>query len=222
MDWKTLVALVVAAPLTLACSGDDKDDGEGGGNMLTGSITPDEASFSGDIGIAKAFAFDQGGKFLAYMSSDSAATCEGVYDYLGGQDKAYDPVDLFNDGFCNMFVFLGSGYDGGHSATDDNIAAAGSAISCPMGEGEWVYESRDGDDKDYYWDPPAQWWVGHPTSYEWDFSGSGTEGYTLDIEMTDYDGGFPYIEWDNTPASGNVSGTVEAEYCQPLGTLGFW
>lgn len=206
------------------CAGGGEDDtgGSAGGDMLTGTITPDGASHSGEVAIAKAFAFDQGGKFIVYMSSDPAATCDKVYDYLGGSDKAYDPVDIFNDGYCNMFVLMGSGYDGGVEAQDDVVVGAGTAIECPMGDGQWVYETRDGDDKDYFWDPESQWWVGHPETYSYSFSGSGESGYTLDIDMSYYDGGYPYLEWENTPATGEVSGTVNAEYCQPLATLGFF
>lgn len=225
------VAIGLAAVVVLgACKGEDADSGSADGPVayIKGSLGPDGEDITGEFAVYKAVAFDQGGRFLAYLSSDPEASCDNIVDYLYTDGDPYAPDDVINGGHCNMFLAI-DGYEDGLNHTWDrsmeggtgfDAIGAGTSIACAMGSGEFVYEQRDNDDEDYFWS--GRWWQGSPKDYTFAFSGSGEGGYTLDLTMSEFDGEWPYEGFDSHPASGNVSGTIEAEYCQGLATTGLF
>ena len=216
-----LIGLTLAA----ACGG-GAGDTAGDAPMITGTIQPEGEDVSGEFEGYRAFAYDQGGAFIAYISSNPRATCDKVTDYLTVGAEPYDPVDVLVAGKCDFFIYLSSGYDGGlsHSADKDDeeldTVGPGVSLGCAMGEGEWVYERRDGDDKDYYWS--GRWWQGAPVTYSFDFSGGDGSEVVMDIAMQEYTGAFIYEEFANDPASGDVEGHVTAEWCTGLAGTGLF
>ena len=196
--------------------------------MLTGTITPDTPAPSGETVSGEffgyqAFSFLVGEKFVSYISSNPNATCANVVSYLNITGDPYDPVNVLQPGGCNMYIevegFTGSGY----SASNDITQSASSAIACAMGEGTFEMATFDSDDTDYFWvapdGGPGAWWQGVPQMFSWDFSES-EDGHTLDISMSSYTGSFIYEEFASNPASGSVSGMVQAELCEGLASTG--
>ena len=198
--------------------GCNKNTGDSGGDiMLSGTIVPEGEDLSGEVAIVKAFAFGQGDSFLTYMSSNPNATCAKVTEYLVS-DEPYDPVDILSAGKCNMFVMLSSGYESGFSASDDPLVAAGTAIDCAMGDGAFELTTMDEDDTDYYW--TGRWFQSHPTAYTYEISGGDGSDFEFGIEMSEYQGGFIYEVFETVNATGDVSGTVQAQWCASLGSTG--
>ena len=142
--------------------------------------------------------------------------CDDITEHLQSHSGAYDPSDVLVGGACDIYYKISSEFDGDFDAANDPFAAAGMAINCFMGDAEWVLETRDSDDTDYYWQ--GDHWQGHPTAYDLSIVGGGESNYELEIEMTEYDGNFIYDDFDNDPSSGVVSGTIELEWCPGLGT----
>ena len=223
-----LLPLLVLS-LTTACSGKDDSGDETVDSLepkITGTVTA-EGEASAQVAFYKAFAFDQGGKLLAYLSSSPNATCENVADYLRVSEGPYDPKDMFEGGHCNMFIIIDGDFDGSFShtrpadSTEPNLVAAGTSMECAMGEGQFeLTRLTESDRDDYYWS--GRWWQGRPNAYTYDFSGGAGSSYQLTLEMSAYDGGFIHEELDDTPAVGAVSGTIEAEWCDALGSTGLF
>jgi len=207
----------------LLCSGcakdDDDDDDDGLSVMISGTIQPDGHDVTGSVRGYRAFAFDDGGDMIAYISSNPSATCANVVEYLSGGDPV-DPVNVLSGGYCNIYLRIYDNYESGYSASDDSLSAAGSSIGCAMGEGSFEYMTLDQDDTDYYW--TGQWWQGVPEVFDWTFTGDRDQGYAFDISMTEYSGSFPYEEFDRYLATGAVSGVVTAEVCEGLASTGLF
>jgi hypothetical protein len=224
-----LTALAIIA----ACSGEEALK-EGPEAMLTGSVTPEGMDVSGDFAGYSAFAFDDQGVFVAYISSNPDTNCANVSEYLRTDRTRMDPEEILVGGKCNMFLKI-EGFEGSFSADSDPFASAASSIECAMGEGEFRYSSIEmaaegveyndctpgsGSDCDYYW--TGKWWVGVPRDYSWSFSGSHSEGYQLDIEMSTYSGSFIHEEFARYDAFGEASGSVTAYTCENLASTGLF
>jgi len=225
---QTVLALSLAG-VAVGCTG--KTDIDSGGEdevnpFITGTVTA-SGEASADIAFYKAFAFDQGGKMVAYFSSNRFATCSNVAEYLRDTDDPYNPSEMFTGGHCNMSIVIDGDYNGSFEHTrpagtdEPNLVAAGTSMECAMGTGEFELTRLTEDDRDhYYWS--GRWWQGRPNAFVWSFEGGEETGYTMTMEMTTYDGGFIHEELDDTPAEGRVSGTIEAEWCTALGTTAIW
>ncbi|MEC7984045.1 MAG: hypothetical protein VX278_02705 [Myxococcota bacterium] len=191
--------------------------------MLEGSISPVDKDISGTFFGYKAFGFDNSGTLVVYISSNAESTCTSVAEYLSSGRDPYDPALIFTPGTCNMMVKIGE-YTSPWEEEDDRASAASSVINCAMGDGEFVYESSSSDDRDYYWS--GEWFQGLPVSYKWEISGDRdtSEEYLLNIEMSGYEGFFPYGDnpMNRYTLSGDVQGTVTAEICTELGTTGLF
>ena len=183
--------------------------------MLEGALTPEGHEVSGDFYGYRAFGFDNEGILVVYIASHKEATCESVAQFMRATADPIDPSTIFEAQSCNIMIKT-AGYEGSWEVSDDRFESASSAISCTMGDGEWVYQN--GDDKGYYWS--GNWWAGFPIEYKWNISGDRASEYVLDIEMSVYEGSFPREEFSRYPASGLVSGTVTAEVCTNLGSSG--
>jgi len=220
-----MASLLLLLPLG-ACTGEDKGEESGGsdGPMITGTISPTDEDFSGEVSIMRAFGFDAGGKVFIFSSSNPSATCDNSYEMLISSDP-FDPVDIFEPGFCNFTVAVPSAYEGEVEVIDDLLAIT-PAFQCPMGDGAFEYTDilDDGNsEKDYYWIPSEQYWTGVPNSFEITVSGSGEDGYTVDATMSNFQGEFAQTgSIDPAPASGNVGGTMDVEYCSKYGTIGIF
>ena len=214
--------------VTIGCTEDKDTAGDEVIPMLVGEIfpntpTPSGESVSGEFFGYHAFSFLVNDKFVTYISSNPAATCSNVVEYLTLGGAPYDPVDVLEPGACNMYIEVEGFENGSYSASNDVLASAASSISCAMGEGAFELSTFDADDRDYYWTAddggPAAWWQGFPNVFDWDFS-STPDGYELNISMTQYSGSFIYEEFANNPASGSVSGTVSSTSCEDLASTG--
>jgi|GEM_PF-1226266 len=223
----TLRVAVVA--LAMGCTG-DKDSGASDVASLepkiTGTVTV-EGEASAEVAFYRAFAYDQGGTMLAYLSSHPNATCSNSADFLRTNQPPYDPVDMFEPGTCNLFLKIENDYDNGYvwdqpsGADQPNFATLGSAMNCAMGEGEFdFFPLSETDDPDFNW--TGRWWEGGPSAYVYNLSGGGGENYSFTIEMSEYDGSFVHEPLNDSPAVGAVSGTIEAEWCESLGSTGLF
>jgi hypothetical protein len=223
----TVTGLFLA--LAVGCTGKDDsavDPVESIDPKITGTVTV-EGEASAEVAIYQAFAFNQGGTMLAYLASSPSATCENVSDYLRTGQDPYDPVDMFEPSTCNFFLKIDGDYDGGYSysqaadADQPNFATLASAMNCAMGTGEFDYfPLSESDDPDYNWN--GRWWEGVPSAYVYDLSGGDGEGYTFSIEMSVYDGSFVHEPLNDSPAVGAVSGTIDATWCELLGSTGLF
>ena len=222
-------AALLAAGVAVGCSSKTELDSGSTDEVtpfITGTVTA-AGEASADIAFYKAFAFDQGGKMVAYFSSNRFATCDNVAQYLRDAEDPYNPSEMFTGGHCNMSIVIDGDFDGSFEHTrpagtdEPNLVAAGTSMECAMGTGEFeLTRLTEDDNDDYYWS--GRWWQGRPNAFAWSFSGGEAEGYELTMEMTTYDGGFIHEELDDTPAEGRVSGTISAEWCTDLGTTALW
>lgn len=203
-----LIGALGLCPGVAACSGQ--------GGAITGTITTEDGS-SGEVDAVVGLGWDDGGKLILYLSSNPDTTCEAVVAFWT-REEPIDPVDIYLPGKCNLYISQASGFEGAFQAEDDIFAAAGTSIECAMGDGGWVLEERDTDDIDYYWQ--GRWWQGHPTAFQYDFSGGGGGDYDVSVDMSAYDGSFIYEDFDGDPATGSVSGEMTATWCGDIATTG--
>jgi hypothetical protein len=233
------IKMLVMAGLLAGCSGKSEDDSGAGADagpepQIVGTVTPETGGVTADFAIYKAFGFDQGGSLIMYLSSTPEASCETVTQYLNvGRGDPYDPVSVMSGGTCNMLLEVPAtvGYEGELTWTRsegdggiDEISAT-SAIECAMGTGAFeVTTLSENDDPDYYWTGDnAHWWQGTVVGYSLELSGGGGEPYEVSLDISTLKGGFVREGFaGNDPASGNVSGTIQAEWCTSLGSTGLF
>ena len=194
--------------------------------FVTGTVSV-AGEASAEVAFFKAFAYDQGGTMLAYLSSNPNATCTNVSDYLRVGQEPYDPVDMFSPSTCNLMLKVDDEYEGGYThdqpagADQPNFATGGSVLNCAMGTGAFEFVPlSETDEPDYNWS--GRWWQGGPAVYTYDLSGGGGSNYSFNIEMSAYNGSFPHEPANESPAAGAVSGTIEAEWCEALGSTGLF
>lgn len=213
---KNVLFSVLMVSVLSACKGKEEDELI---PLITGTISPDHPSYnvSGEFEIYKAFAFDDQGTFYAYLSSNPDTHCGDVVNYLMVNGDVFNPENVLSPGKCNMMIKL-SDWEGSVDVADDTTVSAQSAIGCAMGEGEFKYMTSGINDTDYYW--TGQWWQGVPHGYQWSISGDRESGYTIDVDMYQFNGGFPQEEFDKYDAMGSVQGSIEAYICEGLVSTG--
>ena len=198
--------------LLLACAGTGSGDDPVA--HITGTVTTEDSNAaSADVATYKAFGMDVDGKGLWYLSSSPDATCELVQDYLEGDEM--DPSPIWPGGTCNLTIVYGAGdytADGVSLDTADGGLSGHVAIRCAMGDGAFEWGTRDdgSTDEDYFW-TGTEWW-GAPLDYQIDISGGEADGFTVSVDMDGFDGNYPTVI-DETLASGVVTGTIDAEWC---------
>ena len=202
--------------LLLACGGKGEDSGAPT-PQVEGTITIE--GMAGEVALYRGFGFDAGGTMLAYLSSNPAADCGMIYDYLLVQDTPYDPTGTVLPGTCDIFMRL-SAYEGSAAGEDDPMAAAGLVINCALGDGAFELQTRDGQDTDYYW--TGDWWQGRPTDFAFALSGGDGSDYDLSLEMSAYAGNFIYEDMTDRPGTGAVTGAMTIEWCTDLGSTGLF
>jgi hypothetical protein len=207
--------LSLCASLLLVACGDKGDEGDEATPQITGEIQVNGQDEIGDVAIYKAFATSAGTGFLLYLSNNPDATCATVVDYLR-TDEPWDPTGFLTAGSCDIVASISTWDEvSGAQASDDPLGAAGFSINCYFGDETWEYETRDSDDRDYYYQ--GREWLGSPAAYRYDFAPDGDD-YFIDLSMSEYNGQFPYETLESFPASGAVSGTITAERCDTLAT----
>jgi hypothetical protein len=215
-DRKMLKYSMVMVFSFLSCAGEKVEEPV---PLLNGTIEPDHPEFtlSADFSGYKAFAFDINDTFWMYISSNPNSNCDAVSSYLNVGGDPFDPVDVLTPGTCNMMIKV-SDWQGSFTAENDPIAVAATAIECAMGEGVFELQTPSWGNRDYYW--TGTWWQGNPSEYRFDISGDRDDGYSLDIEMSVYNGGFIREEMDKYEAFGTVTGAMNAYVCEGLASTG--
>ncbi len=210
--------LLVLAPLaTLACNDKSADSGPGGTltPQVSGTITVTGEDAEGRVELFHGFGFDQGGVVLLYLSSNPEADCALVTDLLGSHDGPFDMTGYVVGGTCDFFVRK-DGYTGEMTFVDDAFGRAGWAINCFTGQGAFEFENRtNGGDDGFYW--TGRKWLGYPTVYSYTIRGGDGSDYTIDLDLVEYNGGFPEEGLEAYPATGAVQGSVSVEWCSTLG-----
>ncbi len=168
----------------------------------------------GEVDIKKAFGLAQDKKFIAYFSNNEDATCADIVYYLTPTDKAEDPSALLVPGHCDMFMSLE--WIDGYDHKDELLYVAGFSISCPLGDGKFIYEKRDKGDYDYYWS--GRWWQGHPQDYQISIV-EESDAYTFTGVMTTFSGNLIYEDLNTYTGVGKVQGILEVERCDDFAAL---
>lgn len=197
----------------VACKGEETP-ADGATFSPAGTITIDNGA-SADVAGAQAFAYAINGTGFLYISSNPAATCEGVVEYLTSSEP-YDPADVLRAGHCNLsfaFSYEGDDWDGATFDQED-LAMGIWSVNCAMDTGTWSLEDHDGY-VDYFYD--GSWWQGAPTEHATSLSGTGSS-LGLDVTMEAYDGDLIYEALEAVPGTGHVSGSVDTSWCALLAT----
>lgn len=213
-----LSGTLLLTPLLPACGGADGKPGE----THWGDVVADRAGETASVDGLAAFGYNLGDTAVIFVVPNAAATCADAFHMLDG-DPEYDPTVANPAGTCNMFVNV-SDYLGGQSAlgvdTPFTYSASAStpstnsiiALNCAMDTGEWVQEQRN--TFGYFYSGP--YWQGSPEEYMVTVSGGDEAGYSLDVEMSSYDGNFIYESMEDAPASGSAAGSIDAAWCPDL------
>jgi hypothetical protein len=223
--WLNLGALVLLA----ACNSyPPKDESEDPG--ITGKISLDERSGSSRFEVFKAFAYDTEasedaeGKFIAFLSSNSAATCEDASAYMSG-DEEVEKDRFMRGGRCVMTIIIEDpNRDDGDLASETGDLASDSGgevdvvantlIECEIGNGAFKVREAPEDDE-YWW--TGKWWTGAPVDFAWKINGGDGKKTFMEMSMSAYTGGLPNNgQPDGIPASGTVTGKTFAEWCPGL------
>ena len=93
---------------------------------------------------------------------------------------------------------------------------AGYALSCPLGDGAFVYEKRDKGDYDFYW--TGRWWQGHPQDYQLSIVDESGH-YTFSGQLTTFKGNLIYEDLNTYTGVGKIQGTLEIERCDDIAPL---
>lgn len=168
----------------------------------------------GVVDIQKAFGLAVDKKFIAYFSNNPEVTCEDVVSYLTPSDTAEDPSDFLTPGHCDMFMSLE--WLDGFEHQDELLFVAGYALSCPLGDGAFVYEKRDKGDYDFYW--TGRWWQGHPQDYQLSIVEESGH-YTFSGQLTTFKGNLIYEDLNTYTGVGKIQGTLEIERCDDIAPL---
>lgn len=173
-----------------------------------------ESGETAEVTALSAFATTVGSKAAVVVSPNPDSTCDDAVAYFSGEgDSDFNSETVSAAGYCNLYIRIDA-YEEGAVMEDSTDATV--SLNCAAGEGEWVYEERNDGYKGWYFSGP--FWVGSPTGVTLSLSGEEGGDLTLDIEMSEYSGRFPYDE-DNPeadPATGEVKGAVVAEWCEDL------
>lgn len=201
--------LLLAPVLCAACGGDDLAEG----SRITGTLDFTGEGVSGVVDTARVFSFAAGGTLISWMAANEDATCALAAAHLGAGDDDPDPTDLYVPDACNLFLF--GAYDGTSASVDQDSATVSIALNCTMGEGSFAWEETN---KGWAWVWSGRWWQGAPEAWTLDLEGGtgGDDPLVATLEMTDFWGSFTYEDMTEDPATGSVSGTVQAEWCPDL------
>lgn len=205
-------AVLALLPFLVACKGGGGDDSQAPADIEGEVLTPDdEASVAGRV----AYGFHIDGKGLWYISSVADASCDEVIAFMehSDADEALDPQGVLQGGVCNLTLIADyEGTDAAYTEADGTTVALWS-LYCPMGEGSFELESRRGH-TDYFWS--GNLWTGSPVTHSTTISGDGeTNGYTLDLSLTDYSGSYSDVI-ATIAATGAVAGSIPARFCPEL------
>lgn len=184
-------------------------------SMVEGSFTVTSVSgedLVGEVASRSAFGFNSGGRVIVYLASAEGVSCEDAATLLEGGDDTFDPSSLFEAGMCNLFVV--GDHDGGEATYDDSGYDLTWVLNCTLGDGSFVYEERDANDWDYYW--TGDYYQANPESWSATLSGGDGDPVGLEVELQDFMGYFIYDSGEDFPATGTVSGAVEATWCEDL------
>jgi hypothetical protein len=179
---------------------------------IAGTITV-ESGESAEVAGLTAFGTFVGDQAGIVVSPNPDTECEDAVSYFAGGDSDFNGETVGAAGYCNIYVRIDD-FEAGKTMVDDTSATI--SFNCAAGEGEWVYETRGGGGKAWFYSGP--FWVGSPTSFSLTVSGEEEGDLTVEMEMSEYSGRFPYDE-DNPeadPATGEVKGGVVAEWCDGL------
>ena len=204
--------------LLLACTGEGPDGDAT--PQLTGSMSTDDAS--AEVTVYKAFGRDYDGDGLWFLVSSPDASCDSVSDYLAEGADVHDPAGIWEGGDCILTLVVNpqdgtSAYTPGTDFTFSDLLMGHWSVRCAMGEGAFEWGTRDEDSpyEDWFWTGVE--YTASPDSWETTLSGEGEDGgYTIEVDMgSSFDGNYPTVI-DSIPGTGDISGTVEAEYCADL------
>lgn len=190
------------------------DEAGKAGSTHWGDLVADRAGEAASVDGLSAFGFNLSGSAVLLVVPNDAATCEDAFHTLDA-DPEYDPSVTTPAGACSTFVDL-TGYDpAGMTATSTPDAPSTTsiiALSCAMDSGAWALEQRN--TYGYFYSGP--YWQGSPDDYTITASGGDEEDFTVDVEMSAFDGNFIYDSMEDAPASGSASGSVTATWCSDL------
>ncbi|HNC94868.1 MAG TPA: hypothetical protein PKY30_02050 [Myxococcota bacterium] len=190
--------------LLLACTA-GKDTGA---DTELGKIVADRAGETAAVNVPVAFGYHFGGKALFFFGGNPSGTCEDAAEYL--KSSIFDPSDLLAAGTCQASILMN--YDGAEVSYEDDLANVTLSLGCAMDSGSWVFETRD--DEDYYYS--GSWWQGHPDSFSITAGPGEGQDYVISMDMDQYTGNFIYEELEAAPATGTVSGSFSATFCEDL------
>lgn len=190
--------------LLMACTGEEAEKVD----KELGEIVADRAGERAAVNVPVAFGYHFGGKAILFFGGNPSGSCEDATEYL--KSSIFDPSSLLAAGTCQMSVLMT--YDGEEVSYQDDLANVTLSLGCAMDSGAWVFEERD--DEDYYYSGP--WWQGHPDEFSITLAPGDNASYDVTVDMDQYSGGFIYEELEAAPATGTVSGTFNATFCEEL------
>ena len=207
--------LIGAMVFSAACGG---SGGDASGVDISGTLTITNSSgdeeATATVDGQAAFGVSVGELAMVYVSSSPDATCGDLAGYLDSVGEAFDPSALFVEDRCNLLMLVADGYSAdGIEFVDDPFGATW-AISCTLGDGEFVYEERDTNDWDYYWS--NRHWQGNAQDWTATLSGGDGDDFSFETTLNELNGNFPYENFTAYPASSDVTGSAVVEWCGDL------
>ncbi len=208
--------------LLLACKGVPGDSATED-PQVTGSLSTDDAS--AEVNIYKAFGRDYDGDALWFFASSPDATCDSVSTYLAASADEHDPAGIWEGGDCVLTLVINPqdssiDYVPGETFgfTDaDGVLLGFWSVRCAMGEGAFEWGTRDEGSPyyDYFWTGVE--YLSSPAAWDTTISGDGEDGgYTIEVSMgSQFAGSYPTVV-EPIQGSGEISGTIDAEYCADL------
>lgn len=214
---KTLMTILLSG--LVACGAGDEGAGYGD-PLITGTLATDDGS-TADAAVYHAYYFVAGGKGIVYAASGPEATCAEVTEYIDVATTTYDPTNLLPPNTCNMFILFN--YPSGAAENGFTFDAADWktgqwSVTCAMDAGTWEYGTSNGF-SDYYYS--GRLWQGAAYLGSTTLTGSD-DALSLSVNLSDFDGNFIYEKMESIPASGLISGEIDATVCNSLGGTGFF